>query len=123
MSAPDHPHASAYYGLAAIALAAVLLLMALPAFHLMSWLDVTGYRGWTPSDLRLAAYGGYIGAGIVELLAVMGVCTGVRGSIVASRTGEPPILGTVGVCLNLFAAAVWIGCGFAWHGQAHGFIK
>ncbi|MBA4063414.1 MAG: hypothetical protein C0501_06820 [Isosphaera sp.] len=117
-----HPHAAAHHGAAALALAAVFLLMTLPTFQMAFWLEAGGYRGWSAGDKRLAAYGGYAGAGLVVLLSLAGVVVGLRGNALADRTGEPRVLCVVGVVLCLFAAAVWVLVGVAWDSQARGFI-
>ena len=118
-----HPHEAAYYGLAAIAVAGVTLLMAVPALQLAFVLQLADYKGFAESDGRLAAYGGYLGVLVVEGLCLTGVVTGGRGLRAADRTGEPRILCDVGIYLSLFAAAVWVGCGIAWHSQACRFIR
>jgi hypothetical protein len=120
----DRPHPeAAYYGLASIALAGILLMMALPALQLALWLQATGYAGMGAGEKRLAAYGGYVGAGAVLILGVVGTVVGVRGLGVAARTGEPRVLCGVGIALSLFAAALWVMCGVAWHFQAWRFIS
>lgn len=119
----QYPHASAHYGAAAIALAGVLLLMALPAFQMAFWLETSGYRGWSDSDKRMAAYGGYIGTAVIEVLCLTGVAIGIRGIAAASKTGEPEALCSVGIALCLFCAAIWFMVGVAWHSQAWRFIK
>ena len=126
MDAPlsrDHPYAAAYHGLAALCIAAVFLLMTVPGLQLIHWLDMHGYRGWPESDRRLAVYGGYIGTGLIELLCWVGVFFGVRGVAAAKRTGEPRVLCLAGVLLCVFAAALWLMCGVAWHLQSWWFIK
>jgi hypothetical protein len=120
---PACPHESAHHGIAAIALGGVLLLMAFPAFQMAFWLEMSGYRGWSRSDKEMAAYGGYVGAGVVEVLAVTGIVIGLRGVTAAGRTGEPRVLSLVGILMNLFAAAIWVMVVVAWHSQAAGFIR
>lgn len=120
----DRPHpAAAYHGLASIAVAAVLLLMALPALQLAFWLQAANYPGWGADDKKLAAYGGYIGVLVTEILCLVGAGIGFRGAGLAERTREPAILCTAGVALSLFAAVLWFACGFAWHSQAWRFIR
>jgi hypothetical protein len=123
MTGEDTNHEAAYYGLAAIAVAGICLLMAVPALHLASWLQTTGYPGWPESDKKLAGYGGYLGVLLIEILCLMGVVNGARGQTVAAQTGEPRVLCTTGLVLCLFAAAVWVGCGLAWHSQAWRFVR
>src|SRR4051794_20176002 len=106
MSGEETNHEAAYYGLAVIAVAGICLLMAVPALHLASWLQVTDYKGWGESDKKLAGYGGYLGALLVEILCLTGVVNGARGQTAAARTGEPRVLCDTGMYLSLFAAAV-----------------
>jgi hypothetical protein len=122
-SSRPHPYAAAYHGLAALAVAGVLLLMAVPALQLAHWLDMYGYRNWPASDRRLAVYGGYGGAGLVELLCWVSVAFGVRGLAAARRTGESRVLCVAGICLGLLGAALWVLCGVAWHAQSWGFLQ
>jgi hypothetical protein len=122
-SGGDHPYAAAYHGLAAIGMAGVLLLMAVPALQLAHWLDMYGYRGWPPSDRRLAIYGGYAGAALAELLCWVSVVFAVRGLAAARRTGESGVLCVAGLLLGLFAAALWVMCGVAWHIHSWWFIR
>src|SRR5262245_29005555 len=103
----QHPQEAAYYGLATIAMSGIFLLMALPAFQTMFWLEMQGYKGWSESDKKLAAYGGYIGAGVIVLLSLMGVVIGLRGTLASFRNGEPRILCSVGIILSLMSAAIW----------------
>jgi hypothetical protein len=119
---PRHPE-SAYHGLASIAIASVLLLMALPGLLLAFWMQAMNYPGWGADDKRLAAYGGYVGVVVVELLCLFAMSIALRGRGAAARTGEPVVLCTVGLVLSLFAAAVWVGCGVAWHSQAWRFVR
>jgi hypothetical protein len=119
----QYPHESAHYGVAAIAVAGVLLLMAIPAFQMAFWLEASGYRGWSPSDKEMAAYGGYIGTGMIVLLCLTGVVIGFRGIAAARHTGEPRVLCLVGIALCVFSAAIWFMVGVAWHSQAARFIK
>lgn len=119
----DHPNAAAYHGLAAIAMAGVLLLMAIPALQLAHWLDMYGYRGWPESDRRLAVYGGYVGAAVIELLCWIAVYLAARGLGAAKRTGEARALCVAGLLLALLAAALWVLCGIAWHAQSWWFIS
>ena len=116
-------HEAAHYGLASIVTAGVTLLMAVPALQLAFWLQFTGYKGFSEDDVRLAAYGGYLGASLAIVLCATGVVTGVRGLRAAARTGEPRVLCDTGIYLGLFAAAVWVGCAVAWHSQAWRFVK
>jgi hypothetical protein len=118
----NHPEA-AYHGLASILLAGFLLLMALPALQLALWLQGMNYPGMDRSQKQIAAYGGYIGVGVVELLCVIAFGAGIRGQVVARRTGEPTALGGVGMLLSLFAIGLWLACGFAWHLQVYQFIR
>lgn len=117
------PQESAYFGLAAIAMAGVFLLKALPAFQMMFWLEMGGYKGWSDSDKKLAAYGGYIGAGVIVLLSLRGVVIGLRGTLASFRNGEPRILCSMGIILSPMSAAIWFLCGVAWHSPAYGFVK
>lgn len=119
----QHPHEAGYHGLASIAVAGILLSMALPALQLAFLLQVADYPGWGRSDKELAAYGGYVGAAVVEVLCLAGVWVGVRGLGAAGRTGESRVLCGVGVVLCLFAAALWVMCAVAWHSQAARFIR
>ena len=122
---PDSPHhpEAAYHGLASIALASVLLLLAFPALQLAFWMQAMNYPRWGADDKRMAAYGGYAGVVVVELLCLAALSIAVRGRSAASRTGEPQILCTVGVVLSLFAAGLWVVCGVAWHSQAWRFVR
>ena len=117
----QHPEA-AYYGVASILLAGVLLLMALPALQLAFWLQATNYPGWGRTDKALAAYGGYIGAALVILLCLVGIGIGMRGRGAAARTGEPAVLCTVGMILGAFGAALWVAAVLAWHSQIGRFV-
>jgi hypothetical protein len=119
----QYAHVSGHCGLAAILVAAVFLLMALPAFQLAFWLEASGYRGWSAADKRMAAYGGYGGTAVVVAFCLVGVIAGCRGLVAAGRTGEPRTLSALGVGLCLFAAAIWLLVGVAWHSQAWTFIK
>lgn len=118
-----HPYQAAYYGLAAIAMAGIFLIMALPAFQMSFWLEVNGYKGWSETDKKLAAYGGYIGAGAIVLLSLIGAGIGMLGGVSAMRTGESKILSGVGTILSLMSAAIWFLCGVAWHSTAYRFIR
>lgn len=120
---PPHPHAAAHFGVAAVATAGVLLLMAVPALHLAYILQATNHAGFDPADLRRAAYGGYAGAALALVLGLTAVVTGVRGCYTADRTGEPKVLCDTGIYLGLFATAVWVGCAVAWHSQAWRFVR
>jgi hypothetical protein len=113
-----HPQASAYYGLASIAISAIFLLMAVPALQLSNTLAQSHYRGFSPTDQRVAAYGGYAGGGVVILLALTAAGIAVAGIRVSGRTGEPAVLCLVGLLLSLFAALLWIACVASWHSQA-----
>lgn len=122
-SPPPYPHAAAHHGLAAVATAGVLLVMAAPALQLAFWLEQTQYPGFSDADKRLAAYGGYLSVAVAVVLGLTAVVTGARGLGAAGRTGEPGVLCDIGIYLGLFAAAVWVGCGLAWHSQAWRFVK
>jgi len=119
----QYPYEAAYHGLAAIALAGIVLLVAVPALQLAYWLEVSQYKGFSDEDKKLAAWGGYLGAFFAIVLCLTSVVTAARGIGAAERTGEPNILCDAGIYLGLFATAVWIGCGVAWHSQAWRFIK
>lgn len=119
---PRHPEA-AYHGLASLALAGVMLLLAVPSLQLAYWLQLSDYRGFSDSDKRLAAYGGYLGAFLAVVLCLTAVVTGRRGCLAAERTGVPNVLCDLGIYLGLFAVLVWVGCAVAWHSQAWRFIK
>ena len=58
-----HPHASAYHGLASIAIAGIFLLMAVPALQLANTLQQSGYQGFNSTDRQLAAIAGYLEEG------------------------------------------------------------
>ena len=88
-----------------------------------TWMQAMNYPRWGADDKRMAAYGGYAGVVVVELLCLAALSIAVRGRSAASRTGEPQILCTVGVVLSLFAAGLWVVCGVAWHSQAWQFIR
>jgi hypothetical protein len=120
---PPHPHESAYYAIGSLAISATMILTAVPALLLASWLQVSDYKGMPPSDIRTAMYGGYIGAAFAILLCLTSVVTAARGLRPAERTGEPKVLCDSGIFLGLFATAVWIGCAVAWHSQAWRFVK
>lgn len=117
-SSREHNYRAAYHGLAAMGMAGVFLLMAVPALQLAYWIELQGHRGWPESDRKMAAYGGYIGAAMVELLCWVSVAIALRGFGSAGRTGESRVLCFAGLCLGLFASALWIMCGIAWHEQS-----
>ena len=120
---PQHPSGAAYHGLASLALAAALLLLAVPTLQLAYWLQLSDYKGFDDSGKRLVAYGGYLAAFFAIVLCLTSVVTGARGLGAADRTGESNILCDAGIYLGLFATLVWLGCGFAWHSQPWRFIK
>jgi hypothetical protein len=114
----QHPHSSAYYGIASIAISGIFLLMAVPALQLANTLQQSGYRGFDATELRLAAVSGYAGGGLVILLCLIASGMAVAGLRVANRGGEPAVLCLAGFLLSIFATLVWIGCVGAWHSQA-----
>lgn len=121
---PEHsPHGAAHYGAASIAIAGIMLVIAVPALQLAFWLQFTGYKGFSEEDIRLASYGGYLGAFFALVLCGTGVVTGARGLKVAEANREPNILCDTGIYLGLFAVAVWVGCAIAWHSQAWRHVK
>jgi len=97
--------------------------MAFPAFQLELWLEITGYKGWSSEDKQMAAYGGFIGTGIVVAFCMCGTVIAARGVQAADRTREPNVIAWIGATLCLFAAAVWVMLGVAWYSQAWRFIK
>jgi hypothetical protein len=113
-----HPHEAAYCGLAAVP-----LLMAAPALQLAFWLEATGYKGFSPADEKLAAWGGYLAALAFFLLSLAAVRYAGRGIAAARRTGEPQALCDAGIYMGLVSALVWVGVGVAWHSQAWRFIR
>jgi hypothetical protein len=118
-----HPHAALHHGIASIALGGALLLLTVPTMQLAFILQASDYPGWSRDDKELAAYGGYFGGGLVEILCFAGVVIGVKGATAANRTGEPGVLCASGVALCLFTAAVWVMVIVAWHSQAYRFVR
>ena len=113
-----HPHESAYHGLASLFLSGIFLLMALPALELANTLQRSNYDGFSRTERRMAAIGGYAGAGSVIVLCLIAAGIAVAGIRVSGRTDEPAVLCVIGLLLALFAVLVWIGCGVAWHSQS-----
>jgi hypothetical protein len=112
-----------HWALASVALGAVFVLIAPPALLLALWLEVSGYKGFSPSDKTLAAVGGYASVALILALVAVGVAWGVRGAQAARRQGQPSVLALCGILLNALAAALWVGAGVAWHSQAWRFLK
>jgi hypothetical protein len=121
--AGQHRFSSAYYGLSSLAISGILLLMATPALDLANTLQRDNYRGFSESDRKLAAYGGYAAAALALVLGLGAVGIAVAGLGVAGRGREPAVLCVTALCLGLFAALVWVGCAVAWHSQAWVHIK
>ncbi len=119
----QHPHSSAYYGLASIAMSGLFLLMAVPCLQLANTLQQSGYRGFNAADLRLAAYGGYGGGGVVIVMSLAAAGMAVAGIRVSGRTSEPAALSVTGLLLSSFAVLVWVGCVGAWHSQASSLLR
>jgi len=113
-----HPHAAMHSGLSAVAIGSVFLMAAVPALMLTLFIYATEYRGWSDSDRRIACYAGYAVVIAIDLLSWAGVWIGIRGAVVACRTGEPRVLCVVGAIMSFFAALAWIGCFVAWHSQS-----
>ena len=113
-----HPYTSAYHAAAALILSGVVLMMAVPGLHLANELQRTHYAGFTPFDMRVTAWGGYIGVAVVLGLSVSAVVIAKKGWRAAARTGEPRVLCAAALALALFATVVWVACGLACHGQA-----
>jgi hypothetical protein len=114
----QHPHASAYHGLASFFISGIFLLMAVPALDLANTLQRSNYQGFNAMERRMAAIGGYAGAGLVILLCLIAAGIAATGIRVSRRTGEPAVLCMPALLLALFAALVWIGCVGSWHSQA-----
>ncbi|MCE9564891.1 MAG: hypothetical protein K8U57_22895 [Planctomycetes bacterium] len=83
---PQHPSGAAYHGLASLALAAALLLFAVPTLQLAYWLQLSDYKGFDDSGKRLVAYGGYLAAFFAIVLLLTSVVTGARGLPASDRT-------------------------------------
>jgi hypothetical protein len=106
------------WGVASMGLGAVLALMAVPALLLAQQLQVSGFRGFARSDLRLAALGGYGGALLCLLLAGCAAGFGIAGIAAARREGRPVALGLAGVLLGGLDLFLWLGALVAWHSSA-----
>ncbi|MCE9533317.1 MAG: hypothetical protein K8T89_19645 [Planctomycetes bacterium] len=119
----QNPHEAGYCGMAAIMLASVLLLMALPALQLAYILQITNFQGWSASDKKMAAYGGCIGAGLIEVFCYLGVAIAARGINVSRRTAESKAPCVVAIVLSLFASALWFACGLAWYETTWRFVE
>ncbi len=86
-----HPHASVYHGLASFFISGIFLLMAVPALDLANTLQRSNYQGFNAMDRRMAAIGGYAGAGLVILLCLIAAGIAAAGIRVCRRTGEPAV--------------------------------
>src|SRR4051794_35327094 len=96
-----HPHSAAYFGLASISIAGILLIIAPIGLLIAFLIESSNYRGFAPQDKVIAGYGGYGAAAFGIVLGLTGIVTAARGMIAAYRTGEPAILCDTGLYLGL----------------------
>jgi hypothetical protein len=106
------------WGAASLALGAVLALLAVLALQLAYQLETSGFRGFSRSDQRLAALGGYGGALCCLLLAGTAAGFGIAGIAASRREGRPVALGLAGVLLGGLDLFLWLGALVAWHSSA-----
>lgn len=114
------PRAGAEWGLASVLLGGLLALLVPPALQIAHTLELTGYRGFSTQDKRLAGYGGYIAAGLCMALAIVGVGFGIKGINLSRQHGQAAALGITGVLVGVLAFLFWVGAMIAWHSQAWG---
>jgi hypothetical protein len=103
------------WGAASLALGAIFGLMVPEALMLVYTLESTHYEGFSKSDQRLVAVGGYVSGLLILALVAMSLGFGLR-SLVAARLNQRPIaLGLAGVLLNGFNIFLWLAALLAWH--------
>jgi hypothetical protein len=111
---PVEGNAGMEWGIASMGLGGVLAVMVPATLILVFQLEAEGFRGFTRTDIRIAALAGYLATFLFLGLTVLGLIFGVR-SILASRRQRKPIaLGLAGLLLNVLNLYLWMGSGVAW---------
>ncbi len=107
------------WGLAALLSGGILVIAAILWMQFTLTLEMGGFHTMPPGDLRAVAIGGYVGAGIVLVISLVGAGAGLGAMLAAARQRQPLGAGLFGLLLNLVASATWVAAGVAWHQSVH----
>ena len=106
------------WGAASLSLGGVFAIMAPVALLLAHFLESTNYHGFSRTDKRLAALGGYGSVFLILVLVMAGIVFGIHSMLVSRRQQRPIALGLAGVLLNGLDLFLWAGAALAWHSSA-----
>jgi hypothetical protein len=106
------------WGAASLALGAVFAILAPVGLFLAAFLESTNYHGFSRSDKRIAALGGYGSVFLILVLVMAGIVFGIHSMSLARQLRRPIALGLAGVLLNGLDVFLWAGAALAWHSSA-----
>ncbi len=114
------PHTSAEWGIASLALGAVVALLTPGALSLSYSLQSEDWRSIGGALEHVTAYMGCGTIFFVLLLTAVGAILGASGISASLRQRRPVALGLAGFLLNGLNFFMWIGVTIAWLGTAWG---
>ena len=107
-------NAGVEWGAASLALGGVFALLAPIGLFLAAFLQSTNFQGFSHTDKRIAALGGYGSVFFILMLVIVGIVFGVVSMNASRRQRRPIALGLAGVLLNALDLFMWIGAALAW---------